>query len=66
MATLTDLGAPQTITPPASAQPASKILNGVLALESEFGSLAGLTRQFAGMLGVGGASGTPITSTASS
>lgn len=64
VATLTKLGAPQTITAPANAQPESKILNGVLALESEFGSLAPLTRQFGGLLGLGGASGKPIASAA--
>ena len=40
--TLTDLNQPQTITAPAGAQPASKLLNGVFALESKFGSLASL------------------------
>jgi hypothetical protein len=64
VATLTELGAPQTITVPADARPESKLLNGVLALESEFGSLAPLTRQFGGVLGLGGASGAPIASAA--
>jgi hypothetical protein len=41
-ATLTDLGKPQTITPPANAQPRSRLLNGVFDLESRFGSLASL------------------------
>jgi hypothetical protein len=41
-ATLTDLGKPQTITPPANAQPRSALLNGVFDLESRFGSLASL------------------------
>ena len=64
-ATLTQLGAPQTITAPADAQPESKILNGVLALESEFGSLAPLTKQLGGVLGLGGgASGMPTASAA--
>jgi hypothetical protein len=40
--TLTDLGQPQTITPPANAQPRSHLLNGVFDLESRFGSLAPL------------------------
>ena len=66
VATLTDLNAPQTITAPASSQPESRILNGVLALESQFGSLAALTHQFGGMLGVGSGSGAPITSAAAS
>jgi hypothetical protein len=40
--TLTQLGQPQTITAPANPQPSSKLLNGVFALESQFGSLASL------------------------
>ena len=40
--TLTDLNQPQTITAPANPQPSSKLLNGVFALESQFGSLASL------------------------
>ncbi len=40
-ATLTELGRPQSVTAPASWQPQSRLLNGVLALESQFGSLAG-------------------------
>ena len=39
-ATLTGLNQPQTITAPADPQPSSKLLNGVFALESQFGSLA--------------------------
>jgi hypothetical protein len=41
-ATLSDLNQPQTITAPANPQPSSKLLNGVFALESQFGSLASL------------------------
>ena len=51
-ATLTDLGRPETITPPANAQPRSRLLNGIFDLESRFGSLASL---FAG--GTGGSFG---------
>ncbi len=40
--TLTELGRPQTITAPANPQPSSKLLNGVFALESQFGALASL------------------------
>ena len=40
--TLTELNQPQTITAPANPQPSSKLLNGVFALESQFGSLASL------------------------
>ena len=40
--TLTQLGQPQTITAPANPQPSSKLLNGLFALESQFGSLASL------------------------
>jgi hypothetical protein len=40
--TLTDLGRPQTIMPPANAQPRSHLLNGIFDLESKFGSLAPL------------------------
>ena len=40
--TLTQLGQAQTITAPANPQPSSKLLNGVFALESQFGSLASL------------------------
>ena len=40
--TLTELNQPQAITAPANPQPASKLLNGVFALESQFGSLASL------------------------
>ncbi len=52
-ATLTDLNQPQTITGPSSAQPSSKLLNGVFALESKFGSLASLV---AGLTGGSGGS----------
>ncbi len=48
--TLTQLGQSQTITAPANPQPSSKLLNGVFALESQFGSLASL------ISGVSGAS----------
>jgi hypothetical protein len=41
-ATLSDLNKPETITAPANPQPSSKLLNGVFALESQFGSLASL------------------------
>ena len=41
-ATLTQLGQPETITAPANPEPSSKLLNGVFALESQFGSLASL------------------------
>jgi hypothetical protein len=41
-ATLSQLNQPQTITAPANPQPSSKLLNGVFALESQFGSLASL------------------------
>jgi hypothetical protein len=52
-ATLTQLGQPQTITAPAGAQPASKLLNGVFALESRFGSLAALVASLTGGTGAG-------------
>jgi hypothetical protein len=42
-ATLTGLGQPQTVTAPASAQPSSKLLNGVFALESK------LAKNFGGL-----------------
>jgi hypothetical protein len=51
--TLTDLNQPQTITAPAGAQPASKLLNGVFALESRFGSLASLVAGLTGSSGSG-------------
>ena len=50
--TLTQLGQAQTITAPANPQPSSKLLNGVFALESQFGSLASLAS-----LASGGSSG---------
>jgi hypothetical protein len=40
--TLTNLGKPQTISAPASVQPAKNLLNGLLGLESKLGSLAPL------------------------
>ena len=46
--TLTQLGKPQTITAPANPQPSSKLLNGVFALESQFGSLASLASMVSG------------------
>jgi hypothetical protein len=52
--TLTDLNQPQTISPPADAQPSSKLLNGVFALESKFGSLASLVSGLTGGSGAGG------------
>jgi hypothetical protein len=52
-ATLTGLGQPQTITAPANPQPASKVLNGVFALESKFGSLAAVVAGFTGSNGSG-------------
>jgi hypothetical protein len=52
-ATLTDLGQPQTISAPAGAQPQSKLLNGVFALESKFGSLASLVASLTGTGGKG-------------
>jgi hypothetical protein len=56
-ATLTDLNKPQSITAPANAQPASKLLNGVLALESQFGSLAPFVKELGSMAGLGGTGG---------
>jgi hypothetical protein len=56
VATLTDVNQPQSITAPANAQPASKLLNGVLALESQFGSLAPFVKELES-LGTGGSSG---------
>ena len=47
-ATLTDVNQPQTISAPANAQPSSKLLNGVFALESKFGSLASLVAGLGG------------------
>ena len=46
--TLTQLGQAQTITAPANPQPSSKLLNGVFALESQFGSLASLASLVSG------------------
>jgi hypothetical protein len=65
-ATLTDVNQPQTITAPAGAQPATKsrLLNGVFALESKFGSLASLV---AGLgLGSGSNFGGSVSSSSSS
>jgi hypothetical protein len=42
VATLTAVNVPQTITAPPNPQPASKLLNGVFALESQLGSLSSL------------------------
>jgi hypothetical protein len=47
-AKLTDVNQPQTISAPANAQPSSKLLNGVFALESKFGSLASLVAGLGG------------------
>jgi hypothetical protein len=52
-ATLTGLNQPQMITAPANAQPASKLLNGVFALESKFGSLASVVAGLSGGNGPG-------------
>jgi hypothetical protein len=57
VATLTDVNQPQSITAPAHAQPASKLLNGVLALESQFGSLAPFVKQLESLLAGGGFGG---------
>ncbi len=63
-ATLTDVNQPQTITAPTGVQPASKLLNGVFALESKFGSLASLV---AGLgIGTGGNFGGSVSSSSSS
>jgi hypothetical protein len=51
--TLTDVNQPQTITAPTGVQPASKLLNGVFALESKFGSLASLVAGLTGSNGSG-------------
>jgi hypothetical protein len=42
VATLTAVNVPQTISAPPNAQPASKLLNGIFALESQLGSLSSL------------------------
>jgi hypothetical protein len=47
-AKLTDVNQPQTIFAPSNAQPSSKLLNGVFALESKFGSLASLVAGLGG------------------
>ena len=52
-ATLTDVNQPQTITAPAGAQSGAKVLNGVFALESKFGSLASLVAGLTGSNGSG-------------
>jgi hypothetical protein len=55
--TLTELGQSETITAPANPQPSSKLINGVFALESQFGALASLaTGGFLGGL-LGGSTG---------
>jgi hypothetical protein len=59
-----DVNQPQTITAPTGVQPASKLLNGVFALESKFGSLASLV---AGLgIGTGGNFGGSVSSSSSS
>jgi hypothetical protein len=45
VATLSDVNQAQSITAPVDVQPSSKLLDGVLALESEFGSLAPFVKQ---------------------
>jgi len=56
-ATLTGVNEPQSITAPANAQPESSLLNGVLALESQFGSLAPFVKQLGTMADLGGGHG---------
>lgn len=63
--TLTELNQPQTITAPANPQPSSKILNGVFALESKFGSLASLVAGASSSLS-GGSSGATASASGSS
>lgn len=46
--TLSELGSRETVTAPAGAQPSSKLLNGIFALESQFGALAPLLAGTAG------------------
>jgi hypothetical protein len=46
--TLSQLGSPQTVTAPVGAQPSSRLLNGIFALESQFGALAPLLAGTAG------------------
>lgn len=48
--TLTELGQTESVAAPADAQPASKLVNGVLALESQFGSLAPFVKQFGSLV----------------
>jgi hypothetical protein len=62
--TLTDVNQPQTITAPTAVQPESKLLNGVFALESRFGSLASLVAGLTGK-GTGGNSGGIFSSSSS-
>jgi hypothetical protein len=57
VATLTDVNQPQSITAPPNAQPASKLLNGVLALESQFGSLAPFVKQLESLAAIGSSGG---------
>jgi len=71
--TLTNLNQPQTIAAPVNPQPSSKLLNGVFALESRFGSLASLAAglsggsSFGGLLkGAAGTSATSASATSSS
>ena len=64
--TLTDLNQPQTITAPPAVQPARKLLNGVFALESRFGSLASLVAGLTGSNGTGGNFGGIFSSSSSS
>ncbi len=64
--TLTQLGQPQTITAPANVQPSSKLLNGVFALESKFGSLASLVGDLTASNGSGSNFGGLFTSSSTS
>jgi hypothetical protein len=65
--TLSGVNQPQTITAPAGAQPAtrSKLLNGVFALESKFGSLSSLVAGLTGAKGTGGNFGGLLSSSGS-
>jgi hypothetical protein len=62
-ATLSDVNQPQTITAPSVVQPASKLLNGVFALESQFGALSSLV---AGLTGGSSSGGQAVTSSSAS
>ena len=55
-----------TITTPANAQPSSKLLNGVFALESKFGALAALVGELTGGQGLGGLGSSSSSSTSTS